>query len=66
VSIGGMPVAPGDLIIGDEDGVLALSPKVAEEILPKVRAQIAREVEIIKSIRNGTYAGAYGVAPKPE
>lgn len=61
VSICGMPVAPGDLIIGDEDGVIAIDPEVARNILPQVRAQMDREEEIISSIRSGTYRGAYGV-----
>ncbi|MCY1287165.1 Regulator of ribonuclease activity A [compost metagenome] len=59
VSIGGMPVSPGDIVIGDEDGILAISPDVAQRILPGVQEQIRREAEIIESIRNGTYTGAY-------
>lgn len=62
VSICGMPVAPGDLIIGDEDGVIAISPETARRILPSVREQMSREAEIIQSIRAGTYGGAYGVS----
>jgi RraA family protein len=60
VSICGMPVSPGDLVIGDEDGVIALSPESAWRILPEARAQMDREAEIIRSIRAGTYRGAYG------
>jgi regulator of RNase E activity RraA len=60
VSICGMPVSPGDLIIGDEDGVIALSPETAWRILPLARAQMDREAEIIRTIRAGTYRGAYG------
>jgi RraA family protein len=60
VSIGGMPVNPGDIVLGDEDGVIAMSPATAERILPNVSAQVAREAAIITSIRNGTYTGAYG------
>jgi regulator of RNase E activity RraA len=60
VSVGGMPVSPGDLIIGDEDGILAVPPSVAQQVLSNVQAQVRREAEIIASIRNGTYAGAYG------
>lgn len=62
VSISGMPVAPGDLVVGDADGVIAISPAVAARILPQVRAQMAREAEIIQSIRNGTYHAAYGAS----
>lgn len=63
VSIGGMPVAPGDIVLGDADGVIAIPPKVAAQVLPQARAQMAREEEIIRSIRDGTYRGAYGVTP---
>jgi regulator of RNase E activity RraA len=59
VTVGGMPVNPGDIVLGDEDGVIAMSPATAERILPNVRAQVAREAEIIQSIKNGTYTGAY-------
>jgi RraA family protein len=61
VSICGMTVAPGDLVIGDEDGVIAIAPETAWRILPQVRAQMENEAEIIRSIRAGTYRGAYGV-----
>jgi RraA family protein len=59
VTVGGMPVNPGDIVLGDEDGVIAMTPATAERILPNVRAQVAREAEIIQSIKNGTYTGAY-------
>jgi RraA family protein len=59
VTVGGMPVNPGDIVLGDEDGVIAMSPATAGRILPNVRAQMAREAEIIQSIKNGTYTGAY-------
>jgi RraA family protein len=60
VSIGGMVVAPGDIVVGDDDGVVAFAQDIAVELLHKVRAQEAREAEILKSIREGRYAGAYG------
>lgn len=43
VSIGGLVVHPGDLVVGDEDGIVALSPQTAETILPGIRAQEERE-----------------------
>jgi regulator of RNase E activity RraA len=39
VSIGGAVVNPGDLVVGDEDGVVMLSPDTAREILPSIRAK---------------------------
>ena len=43
VSIGGLVIHPGDLVVGDEDGIVALSPQTAENILPAIRAQEERE-----------------------
>ncbi|WP_275791583.1 RraA family protein [Pararhizobium gei] len=43
VSIGGLVVHPGDLIVGDDDGIVALAPEVARELLPAIRAQEERE-----------------------
>ena len=60
VSIGGMVVSPGDIVVGDDDGVVAFPQSVAAALLERVRAHEAKEVEIIRSIRAGTYTGAYG------
>ena len=60
VAIGGMVVAPGDIVVGDEDGVLAFPQSIAGELLEKVKAQIAREAETLVSIREGRYRGSYG------
>jgi RraA family protein len=62
VSIGGMVVDPGDIVVGDEDGVVAFPQSVAPTLLDAVRAHVAREESILQSIREGRYAGAYGVA----
>ncbi|MCV6546230.1 MAG: RraA family protein [Cohaesibacter sp.] len=58
ISIGGMPVNPGDIVVGDADGVVAFNPDIAAELLQATRAQKAKEAEILTSIANGTYAGA--------
>jgi regulator of RNase E activity RraA len=62
VTIGGQIVNPGDIVVGDEDGVLSFPVEGAEDLLVRVRAQEAREVEILKSIREGTYTSAYAKA----
>ena len=59
VSIGGMVVNPGDIVVGDADGVVAFAPSVAEELLKAVKAQSDKEDTILQSIRDGTYKGAY-------
>jgi RraA family protein len=62
VSIGGCVIAPGDIIVGDEDGVVGFPQAVAAELLETVRTQQTRETEMLKSIRAGRYDGAYGRA----
>jgi len=60
VSIGGMVVAPGDIVVGDEDGVVSFAQSVAANLLEAVNAQIAREADTLTAIRAGRYQGSYG------
>lgn len=50
VNIGGMVVMPGDIIMGDEDGLLAFAPEEAETLIEKALAQQAREEATIQAI----------------
>ena len=63
VAVGGAVVAPGDIVVGDEDGLLAFSPAAVSALIPAVAAQMAREDEIMTSIREGRYQGAYAAKP---
>lgn len=65
VSIGGLIIEPGDIVVGDEDGVVAFPQSIAAELLIATRAQEKREAEIMQSIREGRYTGAYGKITKP-
>jgi RraA family protein len=60
VCIGGMIVNPGDIIVGDCDGVVAFSPAIADVLLQAVRKQEDKERQILSSIVDGTYVDAYG------
>lgn len=51
VSIGGSVVQPGDLIVGDEDGIVALGPDTARRILPAIRQQEEHERQKIAAFR---------------
>lgn len=62
VCVGGMVVRPGDIVIGDEDGIVAFPLAGAVELLAAVKAQEVRESEIMLDIRENRYQGAY--APK--
>ena len=60
VSIGSSVISPGDIVVGDEDGVVSFPAAGAAALLEAVRAQVAREEETLKAIREGRYQGAYG------
>jgi len=60
VSIGGMVIAPGDIVVGDDDGVVAFPQAIAPKLLEAVKAQIAREADTIVAILEGRYQGSYG------
>lgn len=60
VCIGGSVISPGDIVVGDEDGVVSFPASMAPPLIEAVRAQIVREEETIKAIREGRYQGSYG------
>jgi regulator of RNase E activity RraA len=54
VSCAGMVVMPGDLIVGDADGVVAVPAAEAAEVLKKTKAHLEREAAIRESNRTGS------------
>ena len=59
VSIGGMVVSPGDIVVGDHDGVVAFPTADAQELLQRCLATEQKEAEMLAQIAAGTYKGAY-------
>jgi RraA family protein len=56
VVVGGKIVNPGDIIVGDADGVLVIKPEEAEALAAATRAVEEKEADIMKHIlKNGTY-----------
>jgi RraA family protein len=56
VCIGGQVVNPGDIIVGDQDGIVIIKPEEAAEILEKTQAVFEKEGKIISDMREkGTY-----------
>jgi len=54
INMGGMSVNPGDIIIGDADGLVAVPQEQAERILKSAQAILAKETKNIKEIEAGT------------
>ncbi|MCL1939904.1 MAG: RraA family protein [Desulfovibrionaceae bacterium] len=55
VSCGGLAVHPGDIIAGDADGVVVVSPADAADVAAKARLQYKEEAGIIAGIKNGSW-----------
>jgi 4-hydroxy-4-methyl-2-oxoglutarate aldolase len=53
VTIGGVQVATGDLVLGDADGVIVLSSADVGYILDSADDRIAREAAVIDAMRHG-------------
>jgi 4-hydroxy-4-methyl-2-oxoglutarate aldolase len=64
VTIGGRKVTPGDLVIGDDDGLVALSPETVRARIRDAEAHLAREAHWIESLAGGrSVVETFGVEP---
>lgn len=54
-----MVVSPGDIVVGDQDGVVAFTQEEAPALLEATLAQARKEEDIMAQIAAGTYTGAY-------
>jgi RraA family protein len=54
VAVGEQTIAPGDIVVGDGDGVLAVPRSHASRIAELARAQMAREAAILQAIADGS------------
>jgi RraA family protein len=53
VSVGGVTVNPGDLVVGDADGVTVIERAKAAAMLPLAEEKVAAETKRIADIRSG-------------
>ena len=52
VMCGGLIVNPGDIIVGDSDGIVVINPADAADVLAKAKAQNAKEAKTMVDIEN--------------
>ena len=54
IVMGGIPVNPGDIVVGDADGLIVVPLDHAEAILASAKAILAKETNSMKQIKAGT------------
>jgi RraA family protein len=54
IMMGGMPVKPGDIIVGDADGLVAIAQEIAERVLASAKSILEKETASMKQIQAGT------------
>lgn len=55
ISCGGVSVEPGDILVGDSDGVTVVPADSAEEILEETHEKLASEDTLRERVRDGEY-----------
>ena len=56
VVIGGCLVSPGDLVIGDDDGLVSLSPRIVRTRIADAEAKLSHESDWISALASGKSA----------
>jgi RraA family protein len=59
VSVGGMVVNPGDIVVGDQDGLLAIPVEDAETVLAAARQTLANEANTLRAMKEGRWDRAF-------
>ncbi|SNT27952.1 RraA famliy [Noviherbaspirillum humi] len=55
VVCGGVVVNPGDIVVGDADGIVVIQPQDAKAVLEKARAKSQAEQQTLIDIENGSW-----------
>ena len=66
IQCGGTPVNPGDLLVGDDDGIVVIRPSQMDGLLDRSKARIAHEEEVLREIDAGRSTVEITGIPAPE
>jgi RraA family protein len=55
VSVGGMVVNPGDIVVGDEDGLVAIAPADVTAVIAGAKLQAEKEAAALSAIAQGRF-----------
>jgi regulator of RNase E activity RraA len=56
VSVGGIVVFPGDIIVGDLNGVVVVPSGIAPELLDRLTVQAVKETDYVAAVREGDFS----------
>lgn len=59
ISLGSMVIEPGDLLVGDDDGVIVVPRDSATDVLDRAEAKHAAEMKQLGQTRAGAYDGGW-------
>ena len=59
ICVGGMVVNPGDIVVGDQDGLLAIPQEGVGELIHKARAVLTAEAETLRAMKEGRWSRAF-------
>ena len=59
VSAGGIVVHPGDLVVGDLNGVVIVPREVADDILARLQARAEAESDYVSAVARGDFSNAW-------
>jgi len=66
VEIAGVQIRPGDLMLGDSDGVIVVPLSIAAEVLARAEEVAAKEKTLIDAISTGASAAETAAIVAPE
>jgi regulator of RNase E activity RraA len=59
IAVDGMVVNPGDIVVGDQDGLLAIPQEGVEQLIDKARTVLAAEAETMRAMKEGRWNRAF-------
>ena len=59
VSMGGVVVHPGDVIVGDLNGVVAIPREIAPDLLARLRKRAAAEADYLTAVAHGEFTNSW-------
>ena len=59
VSVGGIVVHPGDIIMGDQNGVVVIPREGAEDLLNRLREMAASQADYLAAVSRGEFSNAW-------